>query len=157
MTELLKENGELNRELDQLRCQANGQINELHQDKNNVNEELHRATREVTQAKSAVADLRAANAMLKNELTVTKRDTKDLRLKLEEEQKRAKEAAASHQLTADHYKGLLTKARQEIILLKSKMAGAVSRGKKKALSASCEMMRGERESERRERERTKKN
>merc|ERR1719414_1093532 len=110
MTELLKENGELNRELDQLRCQANGQINELHQDKNNVNEELHRATQELTQAKSAVADLRAANAMLKNELTVTKRDTKDLRLKLEEEQKRAKEAAASHQLTADHYKGLLTKA-----------------------------------------------
>ena len=114
--------------MDQLRCQANGQINELHKDKNNVNAELHRATRELAQAKSTVTDLRAANAMLKNELTVTKRDTKDLRLKLEEEQEKAKGAALNHQLTADHYKGLLTKARQEIIILKSKMAGAVSRG-----------------------------
>ena len=128
MTEMLKKNEGLEKELNQLRCQANVQINDLHKDKNNVNGELHLVQRQLSQAYSTITDLKAANAMLKNELGITKRDTVDLRSKVDELTKQRTEENFKQRLTLDKMKEVLARARQEIIALKAKMAGYVTRG-----------------------------
>ena len=128
MTEMLKKNEGLEKELNQLRCQANVQINDLHKDKNNVNGELHLVQRQLSQADSTITDLKAANAMLKSELGITKRDTIDLRSKVDELTKQRTEENFKQRLTLDKMKEVLARARQEIIALKAKMAGYVTRG-----------------------------
>jgi hypothetical protein len=75
----------LEKEYGNLQCEANGQLNELHADKNNVNAHLQKLVRERTLIDSTIEDLRASNGLLRNEREKSKSDVNMIRSQLEHE------------------------------------------------------------------------
>merc|ERR1719334_2611220 len=84
INKLNAKNESLEKELGQLRCEANGQIINLHADKNKVNHEYQKLTRERAHLDSTIADLKASNGLLRHEREKTKSDLHTVRQQLDQ-------------------------------------------------------------------------
>jgi len=90
VNKLMEKNENLEKELGQLRCEANGQLVNLQSDKNKIHVEYLKLTRERTHLDTTIADLKASNGLLRHERESSKSDLATVRSQLDESQSERK-------------------------------------------------------------------
>jgi len=120
INKLMGKNESLEKELGQLRCEANCQIINLNKDKNKINAEYQKLTRERLHLDTTIADLKASNGLLRHEREASKSDLATLRSRLDE-------AVAQRKDEKIRSNVVVTKLAEELKALKKKLVDLESK------------------------------
>jgi len=120
INKLMAKNESLEKELGQLRCEANCQIINLNTDKNKVNSEYQRLTRERVHLDTVIADLKASNGLLRHEREASKSDLATLRAKLDEVTAEKKDEKIRSNVVVTRLGEELKSLKKKLLVLESK-------------------------------------